>query len=239
MLREHTDLHAHPRQPATPPRGRLVNTRTPAPIDLIRERLTDADCNPRKAGRQTNARCPAHEDSTASLTLSEGRDGRVLLHCFAGCQTDDVLRALGLELRDLFPPRDRNDRLRAVPPGRLPRRPPTLDELAADHPAWAAWRALGGTLADALRIRAARGQDATGDARSWIVHRAREAWRVGDLDALRRLLEGLGGHADIGERAVWLCIEVEALARDAWWRDDREALACAVAVLDDIDGIAT
>ncbi len=51
-------------------------------------------------------RCPVHHGtSTTSLTLAEGDDGRALLHCFAGCSVEQVVAALGLELRDLFPSR--------------------------------------------------------------------------------------------------------------------------------------
>ena len=57
----------------------------------------------KRAGRGYTARCPAHEDRTASLSLSEADDGRVLLHCFAGCGAGDVVAALGLSLGDLFP----------------------------------------------------------------------------------------------------------------------------------------
>jgi hypothetical protein len=39
------------------------------------------------------ARCLAHRDRTPSLTITE-RDGRVLLHCFAGCTQDAVIAAL-------------------------------------------------------------------------------------------------------------------------------------------------
>lgn len=39
-------------------------------------------------------RCPAHEDRTPSLSVRVGRT-RLLLHCFAGCRTPDILRALG------------------------------------------------------------------------------------------------------------------------------------------------
>ena len=49
------------------------------------------------------ARCPAHQDKGPSLTVRELADGRVLLHCFAGCATRDVLAAIGLEFTDLFP----------------------------------------------------------------------------------------------------------------------------------------
>jgi replicative DNA helicase len=47
------------------------------------------------------ARCPAHEDREPSLGITEGSDG-ILLQCYAGCATKDVLAALGLEWRDLF-----------------------------------------------------------------------------------------------------------------------------------------
>lgn len=48
------------------------------------------------------ARCPAHQDSTPSLSLREESDGTVLIHCFAGCGTADVMNAVGLTLADLF-----------------------------------------------------------------------------------------------------------------------------------------
>jgi hypothetical protein len=51
------------------------------------------------------ARCPAHEDKNPSLSLRELDDGRILLHCFAGCATADVLAAVGLSMADLFPDR--------------------------------------------------------------------------------------------------------------------------------------
>ena len=48
------------------------------------------------------AKCPAHEDRAPSLSIRELEDGRVLLHCFGGCATGDVLGALGLALADLY-----------------------------------------------------------------------------------------------------------------------------------------
>ena len=53
-------------------------------------------------GRWT-ACCPAHNDRTPSLVLAELDDGRVLLHCFAGCNVYDIVSSVGLELTDLFP----------------------------------------------------------------------------------------------------------------------------------------
>lgn len=61
------------------------------------------------------ARCPAHEDRSPSLSIRELDDGTLLVHCFSGCGAADVVAAVGLELRDLFP--ERNDhRQRAVRP---------------------------------------------------------------------------------------------------------------------------
>lgn len=49
------------------------------------------------------AKCPAHDDRHASLSVALGDDGRVLLHCHAGCTVDAVCRAVGLTMADLFP----------------------------------------------------------------------------------------------------------------------------------------
>ncbi|NQV22937.1 MAG: AAA family ATPase, partial [Rhodopirellula sp.] len=46
--------------------------------------------------------CPAHDDHHPSLSASEGKDGRVLLNCFAGCSIESVLAALSLTASDLF-----------------------------------------------------------------------------------------------------------------------------------------
>lgn len=48
--------------------------------------------------------CPAHDDKGPSLAVREADDGRVLLHCFAGCPTINVLGAVGMDMTDLFPP---------------------------------------------------------------------------------------------------------------------------------------
>jgi AAA domain len=46
--------------------------------------------------------CPAHDDRTPSLHVSEDADGNIGLHCFAECSTDAVLAADGLDWGDLF-----------------------------------------------------------------------------------------------------------------------------------------
>jgi hypothetical protein len=62
--------------------------------------------NARCSGGGWIAHCPgplhAHGDKSPSLSISEGRDGRVLMNCFAGCSTDSILAVAGLSFSDLF-----------------------------------------------------------------------------------------------------------------------------------------
>lgn len=60
-----------------------------------------------KSGYQI-AKCPAHDDSAPSLSISAGDDGRALLKCHAGCSAQQITEALGLSARDLFPEREPN-----------------------------------------------------------------------------------------------------------------------------------
>ena len=52
---------------------------------------------------QWMACCPSHDDNTPSLSVSLTEDGRILLHCHAGCDVDAILRSLQLEMKDLYP----------------------------------------------------------------------------------------------------------------------------------------
>ena len=60
----------------------------------------------RRSGAGWMARCPAHEDRHASLSVAEGDDGRALVICHAGCDTDAVVKAAELEMSDLYPQED-------------------------------------------------------------------------------------------------------------------------------------
>jgi hypothetical protein len=51
------------------------------------------------------ARCPAHDDRSPSLSIRELDDGRILLHDFGGCGVEEVLGAMGLNMFELFPER--------------------------------------------------------------------------------------------------------------------------------------
>ena len=48
------------------------------------------------------ALCPAHDDRSPSLAIKFDGD-RLLLHCFSGCETADVLGAIGLTFADIMP----------------------------------------------------------------------------------------------------------------------------------------
>lgn len=52
------------------------------------------------------ASCPAHDDHSPSLSVTENKDQSLLIHCFAGCNTvDEILPAVGLTASDLYPER--------------------------------------------------------------------------------------------------------------------------------------
>ena len=70
-----------------------------SPVELVLLKLPDAT----ESGNGWTACCPAHEDSRASLSISEGDDRRALVYCFAGCSVEAVCEAVGLQTADLFP----------------------------------------------------------------------------------------------------------------------------------------
>ena len=51
------------------------------------------------------ARCPAHADKSPSLGVKDCGDGFTVVNCLAGCETEDVLSAVGLTFSDLYPER--------------------------------------------------------------------------------------------------------------------------------------
>jgi putative DNA primase/helicase len=75
------------------------------PIDKI---LAALNYQGPRDGRNHKCTCPAHDDRKESLSVTEGDDGKVLVKCFAGCDTKKVLAAVGLKMTDLFPPKARS-----------------------------------------------------------------------------------------------------------------------------------
>lgn len=97
------------------------------PLDRFLEALRHAGRDYRgsdQSGRWMG-QCPAHDDREPSLSITEGDHGRVLLHCFGGCDTGVILGALDLEWPDLFPDELRNCHRRK-------KEPPTGFEWAPD-----------------------------------------------------------------------------------------------------------
>lgn len=80
--------------------SRKENLMMNLPLDTILSQLPHV----RQSGRGWIALCPAHDDRSPSLSVGEADDGKILLHCFAGCQYLDILEALGLEKTQDFAP---------------------------------------------------------------------------------------------------------------------------------------
>jgi hypothetical protein len=80
------------------------------PLVTVRDALDARDCNPSGPLHQFTALCPAHEDRSASLSVGTGADERALVYCHRGCTTGEIVAALGLRMRDLFPPEHRHAR---------------------------------------------------------------------------------------------------------------------------------
>ncbi|MBI4612724.1 MAG: hypothetical protein HY720_03860 [Planctomycetes bacterium] len=85
--------------PVLSPSQRIEEDRQSAdPVELVLSRLPGFS----KAGNEWVATCPVHKDSKPSLAIARGKDGRALLHCFAGCPVEAIVAALGLQKPDLF-----------------------------------------------------------------------------------------------------------------------------------------
>lgn len=81
-----------------------MTTNHPLPIDKLLSKLQRVTAKkPTKNGLNLwLALCPAHADKTPSLTITECTDNTVLLKCWSGCTVSEIVRAVGLELKDLF-----------------------------------------------------------------------------------------------------------------------------------------
>jgi hypothetical protein len=73
---------------------------------VIAEQLLSRLQGVKRTGAGWEALCPVpvHDDRNASLSIAEGKGGRILLKCHAGCPVESVVGELGLRLADLFPP---------------------------------------------------------------------------------------------------------------------------------------
>lgn len=166
----------------------------------------------RRCGRGWLARCPAHQDRSPSLSISE-RGGKVLVHCFAGCGQDAVLEAL--RARGLWPERSAPeltpDERRALAEARRrderDARPARYWAIAAEALAQEAlerlapWALERGDLTELLRT--VRGPGLLGEYRAWREREprlTRAMVRAGENLDRRRQLSALA--MLLGEREV-------------------------------------
>lgn len=79
---------------------------TPGPRGVLEDALRAAGCRSDGKG-QWSCPVPSHGrergDRHPSLSVKDGSDGRVLIHCHGGCPTSAILEVLGLSESDLFP----------------------------------------------------------------------------------------------------------------------------------------
>lgn len=87
---------------------------TTDPLEAVQAALEAHGHGPRGPVHKFVARCPAHEDRSPSLSVAEGADGRALVYCFSGCETRDIIAAIGLTWSDLFPPGHRHAKRSSV-----------------------------------------------------------------------------------------------------------------------------
>lgn len=62
-----------------------------------------------RRGLQWLAKCPAHDDRQASLSINQSNDGAILLKCFAGCAVEQIIELIGFKMADLFIPKPKPD----------------------------------------------------------------------------------------------------------------------------------
>lgn len=89
------------------------STTTSRPVERLAECLEKVRWT---SGGGFVACCPAHDDRTPSLHVSEGEDGRALVYCFASCGFTEIVEAAGLQPSDMFPD---DGRPKTPCPGRL------------------------------------------------------------------------------------------------------------------------
>jgi hypothetical protein len=91
-----------PNQAASESARDKAHSITHSTVDVLLSRL---DRVKRTGSGTWSTRCPAHDDRGPSLAVRELDDGRILVHCFAGCDVHNVLAAVDLDISDLFPQR--------------------------------------------------------------------------------------------------------------------------------------
>jgi hypothetical protein len=69
-----------------------------ADFENVLDRLNVASRN----GEKAMCFCPAHDDRNSPSLSLNAENGKLLLHCFAGCRPEDIVSEMGLQMKDLF-----------------------------------------------------------------------------------------------------------------------------------------
>jgi len=77
-----------------------MNRNRTGKVQSIDDFLTRID-SVKEAGSGYVGCCPAHDDRNPSLAIKK-EGGKILVYCHAGCDTEEILKAVGLEMSDLF-----------------------------------------------------------------------------------------------------------------------------------------
>jgi hypothetical protein len=70
----------------------------PADFEDVLDKLEVASCN----GEKAMSFCPAHDDRINPSLSLKAENGKLLLHCFAGCHPENIVSEIGLQMKDLF-----------------------------------------------------------------------------------------------------------------------------------------
>jgi len=55
-----------------------------------------------KSDGSFQCKCPVHDDKKPSLNIKQAEDGKLLFCCYAGCKTEDIIKALDITWKDAF-----------------------------------------------------------------------------------------------------------------------------------------
>lgn len=164
-------------------------------LDSPFERIVALLRDSKPTSKGVRAKCPAHDDATPSLDVDRADDGRVLLKCrSANCSTEAIVSALGIEVRDLFPPGSTKTRKNPSPPNRKNplKRHPSLDEAVKA----AYWSATNGNPGGSLKQHVYH--DAAGEVVGAVV-------RVDFSDGRKKQIRRVSRDGD-----AWLCKDMPA-----------------------------
>ncbi len=109
--------------------------------------------NGRRVGTGWAARCPAHDDRTPSLSIRDADNGKVLIHCHAGCEQEQVIAIL--RSRGLWTGSGSRRLTRLASRSTAKSTEPDCDDTKRTETALAIWQATtpaDGTLAEAYLV---------------------------------------------------------------------------------------